>query len=591
MPDISPEHFLTNDINCSFKFSYVNCKEISDTIKNLKNKNSQGHDNISLNLLKSLAPAIIYPLSVIINQSLVTGIFPENMKIGKVIPVYKKGDADLFDNYRPISILSSFSKVLEKIVNKQILNYFTSHDLFMHSQHGFRPNYSTETAAIELVDSLKIEIDKGHVPFGTFMDLSKAFDTIDHEILNKKLQYYGLNTMSLNWFKSYLMNRKQFVHMNGINSPHLTILTGVPQGSILGPILFLIYMNDIINCSDKLRFTCFADDTTLILSICYNKRICKNCTSEKDINANDINRELDKVNKWLCTNKLTLNTNKTKYMVFHNPQRNLKRNSNYSFLLDESSSIKINNIPIERVETHLFLGIKIHQHLTWNTHVDYIGRKIARTIGILKHIKGTVSTNVLRTIYNSLVLPYLYYGILVWGYCCQKLETLQKKCIRIVSKSFPLEHTEKLFKSLNILKISDIFKLKCLIIYFKQKKRVLPYQIQNMFTNFNPNNNYDLRSNNQLILREFATKLKSSEQILRVSLPKMINQLSAEYLALTNLENLDNFKIKLKSLILSEYSNNECVIKNCFPCYQRLFYPSYLSRFFQFIHILSYRNS
>ena len=261
VPDQHFENFLKTNITSSFSFSHVTGREISDIIGNMKNKNSQGHDNISNRLMKKISPAIVYPLSVIVNQSLYLGKFPDSLKIAKVIPIYKKSEFDKFENYRPISILPSLSKIFEKVVHKQILKYFTDNDLFMQSQHGFRPNFSTETVAIEFVDRIKIKIDNGHVPLSIFMDLSKAFDTINHEILLTKLKFYGLDFSSLSWFTSYISNRKQYVSYEDEDSSMEYLSIGVPQGSILGPLLFLIYVNNIQFISDKFILICFADDT------------------------------------------------------------------------------------------------------------------------------------------------------------------------------------------------------------------------------------------------------------------------------------------------------------------------------------------
>ena len=506
--------FLQSNITSSFTFSYVTCKIINEAISALENKNSTGHDNLSLKFIKLISQSILYPLSIIINQSLFTGIFPKDLKIAKVIPIYKKDDEQIFDNYRPISLLPAISKIFEKIVSKQIINYFTTNNLIFSSQHGFRQNHSTETAAIELIDQLKLEIDKGHLPISIFMDLSKAFDTIDHNILLKKLKFYGLDIISFEWFKSYLTNRQQYVIVNSENSQMKPVTTGVPQGSILGPLLFLIYINDISYCSDKFTFLCFADDTTITISLCIKNSKCKYCNSNHVMDENSINNELNKLYNWLTINKLSLNTKKTKYMVFHNPQRRLNSSNTCSFLTSNPSKIKINNVSIERVQTHIFLGITFHENLSWKDHTNKISNKVSKTIGIIRRIKSVVPSKILKTIYNSLFTPYLQYGILIWGFELNRLEILQKKCIRLITNSFPLAHTETLFKSLNILKISDIFKHKCLITYYKFKNKSLPQYVQNIFSEFTPINNYSLRSNTNKIMNESFCNQKNTEKCL-----------------------------------------------------------------------------
>ena len=197
---------------------------------------------------------IISPASVIINQSLCTGIFPSRLKIGKILPLFKKGDQFSFENYRPISLLTSISKIFEKVVFDQLYEYFTLNKLLYNSQYGFRKEHSTEFAALELIDKLMKGIDERKIPLSIFLDLSKAFGTLDHKILLSKLQHYGIHNTSLKWFHSYLTDRKQYVEYNNATSKCLPIYTGVPEGYILGPLLFIIYMNDISVVSSKFSF-------------------------------------------------------------------------------------------------------------------------------------------------------------------------------------------------------------------------------------------------------------------------------------------------------------------------------------------------
>ena len=264
----SYQSFLTEKIDHSFEFEEVTVDDIKNIISKIKPKSSSGHDNISSILLKKISDYVSPTLALIINQSLRTGIFPEKLKIAQVMPLYKKDSPHTFDNYRPISLLPVISKVFEKAVYIQLYNYMVKHQLLYKSQYGFRQEHSTELAALEFTDRIMHHLDNKKIPVTIFLDLSKAFDTLDHSILLDKLYYYGIRNTPLDWFKSYLNNRCQYVDFNGIESAKLPLSTGVPQGSILGPLMFIIYMNDIYKVSNKFHSILYADDTTLESPLC-----------------------------------------------------------------------------------------------------------------------------------------------------------------------------------------------------------------------------------------------------------------------------------------------------------------------------------
>ena len=306
----SYKDYLKKKMESIFSFNTVENGYVLKLIQMLKSKPSFGHDGLSSIMLKEIANYISPILTCIINQSLCTGIFPESLKIAKIIPIFKKENPHITDNYRPVSLLPILSKIFEKVVFIQVYEYFTENDLLYKSQYGFRKLHSTELAALEFADKIVSNLEKGKLPLAIFLDLSKAFDTIDHTILLEKLRYYGITGTALEWFTSYLCERKQYVQYADSTSSMSLIQTGVPQGSILGPLLFIIYMNDIAAVTNKFHFTLYADDTSLVEPIC--TFAIDSYKEDYSTISNNINTELKLITDWLSLNKLSLNAKKTK---------------------------------------------------------------------------------------------------------------------------------------------------------------------------------------------------------------------------------------------------------------------------------------
>lgn len=536
--------FLPNvNITNSLFFEPSTVEETYAIIQKLKPKTSCGHDNISPKLLKQTAQSILLPITHIVNLSLASGIFPENMKIAKVVPIFKNGSSYYFNNYRPVSLLPSCSKILERIVFTRLHKFLDKYSLLTPSQYGFRPNFSTELAILELQNSIINNLSCNKQTIGLFLDLSKAFDCLNHEILLKKLSHYGIRGVPLKWFKSYLLNRKQFTSYNSVNSTMLSITTGVPQGSILGPLLFILYVNDIVSTSNHVSFILFADDTNMIV------------TSENlNFDNMTLNQEINNLSIWFSANKLTINESKTKYILFRKdriPSR-------------IKLELYINGNRIDKVQHIKFLGVIITETLSWQLHINEICKKISRTIGILSRLKHELPYQVLLTIYKSLIGPYLNYAITAWGSSPKshllRIHKLKKKAMRIITRSKFSAHTDPLFLKNKILKLDDMYKLRCSLIYHKYWHGILPNYHQNCLHPIM--HSYYTRNHGAIYINRIKSNLEKHSLNYKIAI--VWNQFPAE-IKNTVLLPLKKFSSKLKFHFLDTYRTS-CQIRNCFSC-------------------------
>ena len=459
-------NFLKGNHSNSLFLNPTTPEDIVAIICSLKSKRSSGHDGISSKLVKDLKDALASPISTIINNSLTTGYVPDMAKLAKVIPIYKTKDKKNIGNYRPISLLPVISKILEKVVYRNMYSFLVRNNVLYTSQYGFREKHSTVNAITELVCDITNAIENKENTLGVFLDLSKAFDTINHTILLHKLEFYGVRGLALNWFKSYLTTRKQYVLYNNVKSRTLDITCGVPQGSILGPLLFLIYVNDIANCLNHSKVIVFADDTTIF-------------SSSKSIHSlyKNVNADLAELSNWFRANKLALNVNKSNYMLFR---------SNATLDTHVGNILKIGPDEIEHKTSCKFLGIIIDNQLRWNDHINYINVQISRSVYILKSVKHVLPSKLLKTLYFTMVQPYLTYGIILWGstFQCYTKQTivLQKKAIRCIHKAHYNAHTEPLFYRSKLLKLNDLYRFELAKFMFDCINSLLPVPLLTYFT-------------------------------------------------------------------------------------------------------------
>ena len=456
--------------NCMF-LSPTTEDEVIGIVKTCKHKTSTDSNDLSMSVIKKVIQPITLPLTAIFNMSFQTGVFPSSMKLAKIIPVFKSGSKAEFNNYRPISLLSQFSKILEKLYNKRLEQFIDKNNVLSNSQYGFRSSMSTSHALIDLVEEISESIDKKLYTLGVFIDFKKAFDTVNHSILLQKLNFYGIRGVAEKWIESYLSDRKQFVKICDSSSNALGVSCGVPQGSVLGPRLFILYINDICNVSKILKFVLFADDTNILYSD----------ANVKNLN-NVVNTELDKLNTWFIINKLSLNVSKTNYILFGNRK------------VHSDLDIKIYNNKITRVSETKFLGVWIDEKLNWKKHVECVKRNLSRVVGIIYRARHILGTETLLTLYYSLFLPILSYCCEIWGITYTStihcIEILQKRVIRLINGVNRQCHTNILFSRCRVLKFKDLVDLKVLLVLFKIFNSMpIPNNIQCLF-----NKSHRLRS-------------------------------------------------------------------------------------------------
>ena len=446
--DINFDEFLKNPTTNSIYLKPTDPDEVNTIIQSLKNKSTADTCICALKTASEI-PAFNIAMADIINRSFEEGVFPSQLKLAKVIPIHKNGPKTDVSNYRPISLLSSFSKIFEKMMHNRITSFLESNNSLHELQYGFRAGRSCEHALLAAQHEILTCLSKKQIAMLLLIDFSKAFDMVNHEILLKKLVHYGIRGLAHTWLASYLSNREQYVSINGKHSSSKMLECGVPQGSILGPLLFIIYINDIPHLSHLAKFILYADDANIIIT--------GNNLDEIEAKFTALSTALM---AWVSSNELALNVRKTNYMIFTN-----KRKIDFT-----NFAPKLGNIPIERKNVARFLGVLIDEKLTWKHHITAIKTKMSRYIGILYKLKHILPLSARINVFHSLVQSHLNYCSLVWGLSCKSnIETLfvtQKKAMRAIMPGYtnyfyrdgiPPSHTKPAFTSLNILTVHNVY--------------------------------------------------------------------------------------------------------------------------------------
>ena len=472
-----PTKYIRNSPANSFYLSAITEEYVAQLFSKLNERKASL--DIPNKLIKLASHELSKPFSYIYNQSLLQGIVPNVLKVSRITPIFKSGDATDPANYTPIAVLSPFGKVLEKIVNDQLISFIDKYNILFKYQFGFRKDHSTELAVLEITDILKTSVDNNLITCGVFLDFSKAFDTVNHEILLRKLHKYGIRGKALDWFTSYFTNRTQYVKLGNVESSFLQIVCGVPQGSTLGPLLFLLYINDLANSSDVLSFRLFADDANIFYAT----------KTSKDLEA-VMNSELQKVINYCSLNKLSVNMKKTNFMIITSPQKPAIHN--------------INILNIERKTSIKYLGIYLDEHLNWKTHIAHVQGKLTKNLGILNQLRNYLNLKMLRQLYYTLIYPYLNYGAMCWGNTYQtnlnKICTKQNKCIRSIFFAKKQEPSLPYYQILEILKLENIVKFKICSLAFKlyNNPSTVPAIFHNFLTPTSTVHSYNTRNSAKL---------------------------------------------------------------------------------------------
>lgn len=444
-------------------------QELLTIIESLKTNTSPGIDGISTSLLKDVSTVILDVLLFVINLSIQGGVFPTKLKTAVVVPIFKSGSTLLSSNYRPISLLSCFSKVFEKVMKQKLIKFLGITNFFSKNQFGFRSGLNTEYALLNFMTDVYDGINKGDCVSGLFLDIKKAFDTVDHTIMLEKLFKCGIRGDIHNWFKTYLLGRKQCVKIKEVVSGIGEIKSGVPQGSVLGAILFIIYVNDLCNARFRGSITSFADDTAL----CYSG----NNWTEIQV---AMNYDLELIKWWFTVNNMLLSTEKTKYVNF-----SLKKNINFiDQIVYKCVNCVGNNVfcaqnqckILNKTNEIKYLGVFLDSEVKWKVHISKLKYKINNLLRYFYFLRDLCNENILRMLYFSLIQSRIEYGIVFWGNTYEsylsQIYLQQKHLVRLISFRNRFEHTRPLFIKHRILPLKYLFVFKVLKLFYSKSGNI-----------------------------------------------------------------------------------------------------------------------
>lgn len=456
----------------SFVIPLMTAFEVGRYVTQLSNKKSMDIHNLNSSIVKLSLPYIIEPLTYIYNQCIHLNIFPSSFKLAKVIPIPKNKEGTDMDNYRPISILSILSKPLEQHIHKHLTSFVENKGLIHPYQSGFRPKHSCHTALTRICDSWLDAINKRNLVGTVFLDLRKAFDLVNHNILSSKLNMYLQNTSSLAFLTSYLSNRQQSVCVNGLVSISGSVKHGVPQGSVLGPLLFSLYINDLplVLSNKEAVLDLFADDSQLHTQ---NRSLHQiQCTLQTSINE---------IHTWCDINRMVIHPQKTKSMVITTRQKHQRG--------DLELELQLNGITLEQVEEHKVLGVIIDNKLSWLAHTEFIAKRVSKNLYLLSKLRLLVTSDALKKFFFAHCLSHLNYASTIWcnasGANIKKLNSLHKRAVKLLI-STPNMSTQEKYSELDILPLPKQFQYNASVLVYKVFTNNTPNYLLNLFTKPTP---------------------------------------------------------------------------------------------------------